>query len=1473
MTEPTPSQPPEPTERETLPPAPSLPSKDGPGTGTAAKNDPLVTVAAMPSTLTTALLTIAVPGYEILQELGRGGMGVVYQARQIKLNRIVALKMILAGGHAGPAELARFKTEAEAIARLQHPGIVAIHEIGEHEGKPYFSLEFCSGGSLERKLAGTPLDPREAAKLVRTLAEAMQAAHAANVIHRDLKPANVLLAGGFTAAGAEHAERRREKKTDEKVLSFSLPSSSALSASSAVNLFPKITDFGLAKKLDEAGQTVTGAVMGTPAYMAPEQAEGKKTIGPAADIYALGAILYECLTGRPPFKAATSFDTLMQVVSAEPVPLRQLNAKVPADLETICHKCLSKEPARRYGSARELAEELDRFLAGQPVLARPVSRVARAVRWGRRNPAVAVLSLAVALLLLAAAVAGPTVAVRQSSLRRDADEQRQLAEERADDLDAERRRAESNADEAAAQARAARHALYAARQQIAMNAWRDNRTDRLAEVLQRQKPSAGESDLRGFEWSYLDGLSRLPGRRWQSSGQMINGVAISPDNRTAITVGFDAKATAWDVATGRRKWDTGTAFRWSVNAAAVSPDGKTVALAGHLGQLQLWRIDGKPGTKLPGHRAQVFGVAFSPDGRTLASASADVTVRLWDVATGGKIAVLGDDPEAQPRPAGPPIRAQTNPAESVPHTNMVWQVAWSPDGKRLASCSSDGSVKLWAVAERKLLRTLIGHEGIVVAVKWSPDGTQIASVSRSLLGTGGGQMKLWNADTGRIDATFRPPTGGLHAVAFTPEGLYLVTAGHDRTVRVWRKDGRAVAEHRGFHEEVIGLAIGGSGRWAVAGTRSGEVVAFDLDAVPGAQSISASTVTRLAVSREGRLAVYQYGAVHWYDPATLAETAVWPAAKVPEPKDGEKVYANASAFALRPDGQSAHAGHAFIGPGTVVWRDAGGKVRHVLTGHTAPITAVAFLPGDRLASADEDGAIKIWNGADGKAHTLQPWPGPVRFLTATADGRLWAGGAPWVPGAAKRPGQRAVTREGRLARIENDRDVWQTTTTSVPLAGDVSGDGRTIVVGHQGGELVWLHARTGKETRRQSSATGGAVVCLHFSPDEPRIAVGSGDGALRLLDAASGEEVLVLEGSAGPALDLVFFPGGRRLAACVRGALMSGKVVVWDGRPASDPPPLPSPDAAWHKARLAVASGQGEMHFGPVIKDRFAMRHHLQRLEKLEPDELNWPRTLLGLDQDAGDHRVAEARLTGILRRWPTDAKMWYDLGNARRELDDDKGAETAFRKCLALDDTMAEAHCNLGLLLGRQGRFAESVKSIGRGHELGTARKKAGKQWNYPSAAWLARYQRLGDLADRHGARKEFTGVPEADRGDLVEVLMLVKRPLAAVQLAAPKPDASPGPTVIGAALRCAEGIGDAAALKEAERSAWRNKALAWLRLDLERFRTADPSQRAGMGAGMRAHPLLKIAQGDRTAAWPAAERDAWQRFWAEVKALGEGK
>jgi len=314
--------------------------------------------ASRPSAAATGVSpAVAVPGYEILGELGRGGMGVVYQALQVRLNRVVALKVLLEGNHAGTETLARFRTEAEAAARLRHPHIVPIHEVGEHDGRPFLILEYVAGGSLKQHLDGTPQSARQAARLVQVLARAVHCAHEHGVIHRDLKPANILL----DAEGQPH-----------------------------------ITDFGLAKMLDAGaspnGPTQTGVVVGTPSYMAPEQAAGEaRQIGPAVDVYALGAMLYELLTGRPPFRAATTQETLLQVQQDEPVPPRRLQPRTPRDLETACLKCLQKDPRKRYASAGDLADDLGRFADGQPIQARPTGVWERGVKWARRRPTAAAL--------------------------------------------------------------------------------------------------------------------------------------------------------------------------------------------------------------------------------------------------------------------------------------------------------------------------------------------------------------------------------------------------------------------------------------------------------------------------------------------------------------------------------------------------------------------------------------------------------------------------------------------------------------------------------------------------------------------------------------------------------------------------------------------------------------------------------------------------------------------------------------------------------------------------------------------------------------------------------------------------------------------------------------------------------------------------------------------------------------------------
>jgi serine/threonine protein kinase len=366
-----------------------------------------------------------VPGFEILRELGRGGMGIVYQARQVTLQRTVALKMVLNGAHAGPKELARFRAEAGVLARLQHPNIVQIYDVGEAGGRPYFALEFVAGGSLVQYLHGKPQPIRPAAQMVETLARAVHAAHASGVVHRDLKPANILLvpSNQGPTGGPENGSNVN-----------------ALTAERGVpNAIPKITDFGVAKCVAGDGEaaglrspTATGELLGTPQYMAPEQAAiPRQPVGPAVDVYALGAILYELLTGRPPFTGETTLDTLLQVLHIEPVSVTSLQPNVPRDLETICLKCLRKDPRKRYGSALELAEDIQHFLRDEPVRARPIRPVERLWRWVRRYPLPAGLLAAGLLAPLVALIALSFLSARlvRSSALESAAQQAELLEE------------------------------------------------------------------------------------------------------------------------------------------------------------------------------------------------------------------------------------------------------------------------------------------------------------------------------------------------------------------------------------------------------------------------------------------------------------------------------------------------------------------------------------------------------------------------------------------------------------------------------------------------------------------------------------------------------------------------------------------------------------------------------------------------------------------------------------------------------------------------------------------------------------------------------------------------------------------------------------------------------------------------------------------------------------------------------------
>ena len=721
--------------------------------------------------------------YELLDELGRGGMGVVYKARQSKLNRLVALKMILAGEYAGEREVARFRTEAEAVARLQHPNIVQIFEVGEHDGHPYFSLEFVDGGSLAQKLDGTPLPPQQAARLVETLARAMHAAHQAGVVHRDLKPANVLL----TADGT-----------------------------------PKITDFGLAKKLeDAAGPTGSNAIMGTPSYMAPEQAGGDSNkVGPPADVYALGAILYELLTGRPPFKAATPLDTVLQVVNDEPVPPRKLQSKTPRDLDTICLKCLQKAPGKRYATAADLAEDLRRFQAQEPIQARPVGRLERGVKWAKRRPAVAALLAALVLAALGLVGGGAWFTI---SLQNALGAERDALGSAKASAEAERG-AKEKAQNEKVQADAARTKAewlaYAGQITLAQREWQDGDVGHARDLL-----GACQGNLRGWEYDYLDTLFNKNQRTLRGHTGRVTSVAFSPDGKRLVSGSQDNTVKVWDAQTGQEtltlKGHTG-----AVRSVAFSPDGKRLVSGSQDGTVKVWDAQtGQETLTLKGHTLWVTSVAFSPDGKRLVSGSQDCTVKVWDAQTGHESLTLKG------------------------HTGGITSVAFSPDGKRLVSGSQDGTVKVWdAQTGQETLtlkghtgrftsvvfswdaqtgqetRTLKGHTGKVYSVAFSPDGKRLAS------GGYDNTVKVWDAQTGQETLTLKGHFGPVRSAAFSPDGKRLVSGSYDSTLKVWdAQTGQETLTLKGHAGWVNSVAFSPDGKHLVSGSADGTIKVWDAD--------------------------------------------------------------------------------------------------------------------------------------------------------------------------------------------------------------------------------------------------------------------------------------------------------------------------------------------------------------------------------------------------------------------------------------------------------------------------------------------------------------------------------------------------------------------------------------------------------------------------------------------------------------------
>ncbi len=991
------------------------------------------TIALPPSfaeTGTPAAAQGSVPGYEILSELGRGGMGVVYKARQIGLKRIVALKMILSGAHAGKQELERFRAEAEAVAQLQHPNIVQIYEVGTAEGRPYFSLEFLEGGSLADRLKGEPMSPRLAAQLVEVLSRAMHTAHQAGIVHRDLKPANVLLG-------------RQPTRDEVAAGAFALGS-------------PKITDFGLAKKLDSEGsRTQSGSVLGTPNYMAPEQAAGKiSEIGPAADVYALGAILYELLTGRPPFRGDSPWDTVKQVINDDPLPPTRLRRGLPRDLETICLKCLHKEPSRRYPTAAALAEDLQRWLAGEPIQARPVSDWEKMVKWAKRQPAVAAL-VAMLVLVIGGGLVGMAI------LWRLAERQKIVAQQNAADAIEAREEAEEQAElarlrgeEAHEAYRSQRREAYASKLNLAQTALQEARFDRarslLAELGHREK---NEEDLRGFEWYYLERLSHS-GLALRGHTNLVSQLVFSPDGKRMVTSSLDGTVKVWDPVKGNTLLSL-DGHKKPVRAVAYSPDGKRIATASEDGTARVWDAEnGKQLFELHGHRGFVTGVAFSSDGRRLATAGDDHVALLWDLSS-----------DFRPEKVKPTHELRG-------HEYGLTSIAFRPDGRQVATASWDRTVRLWDADTGHPEGILRGHDHWVRCVAYSPDGKKLATAGWDR------KVRVWDPLSRELLRTLTMPDAPAQSVCFSPEGQRLLTLGIDQTARLWDLNSPDEPPQRIGSGPIRGIAFSPDGQLLAS-------VRFDFTG--RSQEVDAT-----------------------FSGHTSSVLAV----------------------AFRPAVNTDEFASGGADGAVKIWDARKEELLRTLTGHDGPIRALAYSPdGKLLATGGEDGTVRLWDASSGQSlRTFQSHRGWVTCVAFSPDGKRLASGS-----------------EDRGVRVWNVADRGaDSALVTVEEADSVkalaySRDGKRLAIGTADGTLHFRDAVSGDDISKLT-AHQGQVGALAYSPDGKRLATAGWDGVVVLRDADTGKSLRELKGHAYGVTALAFSPDGKRLAS----ASEDRTVKVWD---------------------------------------------------------------------------------------------------------------------------------------------------------------------------------------------------------------------------------------------------------------------------------------------------------------------------------------
>jgi WD40 repeat protein/tetratricopeptide (TPR) repeat protein/tRNA A-37 threonylcarbamoyl transferase component Bud32 len=1151
----------------------------------------------------TGLKPPVIPGYEILEELGRGGMGVVYKARQLSLKRVVALKVLLAGAHATAEDLARFRAEAEAAARLRHPNVIAVYEVGAHAGLPYCAMELVEGGNLASHVRGRPQPPRVAAELVADLAHGIHAAHKEGIVHRDLKPANVLLADGALAGDGR-------------------PQAA---------LLPKIADFGLAKWLNaEHSLTAAGTIAGTPSYMAPEQARGdRKRVGVPADVWALGAILYELLTGRAPFQAPTPTQTLQQVCEADPVSPRRLQPGLPRDLETVCLKCLQKEPRKRYASALDLAEDLERFLDGVPVRARRISRGERLVRWGRRNPVVAGLLGAVFLVLIAG-FAGTSWEWRAAAGERE--EKRREAETAL--------QAKGVAETAKDQAGNLLYYSQVTRARLEYQANNVTEARRLLKLCDRNRL--------GWEWHYLDRLCHAELLTLPAGSVRVSAVAYSPDGKRLASAAFDP-------------------FRTSRGQPAEP--GKIVLRDAATGALLA--------EPLSGHQAEIRDLAFSPDGARLASCSVDHTVRLWDATTGAALRTLGDA------------------------RNELDSLSFSPDGKRLAAACKDGKIYFWDMDTGKSLPSLTADRQDARVVRFSPDGKWLATVAnyylrlwdaargtpvrtladvgstgsiafspdaRTLAASRSDKVILWDLPGGQLQQTLTRHVGQVYAVAFSPDGRLLASAGQDTTVRL-SDVGRGFEERvlRGHTNAVGPLAFRPDGEVLVTGGHDGSLRIWDLTADPESGLVlpqqGIGDTEAIAFADDGRQLVLakRGGLCYRLEAGThtllgrvstgLTDTWKTPADIACLDGSGRRL-----AGISRDDPRIA-----------CCWEVRTGKEDVRLRGHALPLRHVTLsADGRRVATAGAllvgrgyQVELRVWD-TTGAGRPVQDPAGllPERLALDASGARLA------VAGLRAGPNQVVVVYD-----VATGQKVWEFGGLEIAMeALAFSADGGRLAAVGEGHALRIWDLATGQPLveRHATEPEQGGAFDLTFSPDGTRLAVAS-RLLTRLLDTSTGEEVLILRSATQRA------PSANGFNPRVRFSPDSRRLLVVSN---DDPNGLSEWSIAEEElpARRAAAERRGiiaHLHHADDWSGAPTSPLFRGNLAALSGARLAGAREYVArgrLSAVAGDWPRAAADLTEAARQGKADAELLAECG--RVCLDNGHGNEAAarFAEALALD-------------------------------------------------------------------------------------------------------------------------------------------------------------------------------------------------------------